>query len=429
MDATQELDGDQWHLARDGRQYGPYRFSILLEAVKRNVLSRDDKVWRPGWESWRPAHSVAGLFAPPILNPLVDARAKLDTPRVEAADAIAFNAAGDFDKRVAQEILTREGKHDLVRRNYFARHWRGELSLPVSYWLNGLLALVAGGALVLAYHAFGGGEAGYRVAFGMLCFTVAATCLSTWHMVGIWRSASRYAINRKSIWARLAKLTVVLGIIKSFGDFGHSFLPIFSEHIKIALGDHAMGESRFRLLQNGTELEYSGGIKIGAAKEFERMLDAAPQVRVLHLNSFGGRVVEADLIAAMVRKRNLTTYVPEQCQSACTHVFLAGRERWLGEHGIIGFHQPSLPGIDKETAAGIVEKERRYLASMGLPNDFISKALATPRNKMWNPTKSELLAARVISGISDGSRFAVSGAVASVPAAELERTILTNASK
>ena len=190
-----------------------------------------------------------------------------------------------------------------------------------------------------------------------------------------------------------------------------------------------MGESRFRLLQNGTELEYSGGIKIGAAKEFERMLDAAPQVRVLHLNSFGGRVVEADLIAAMVRKRNLTTYVPEQCQSACTHVFLAGRERWLGEHGIIGFHQPSLPGIDKETAAGIVEKERRYLASMGLPNDFISKALATPRNKMWNPTKSELLAARVISGISDGSRFAVSGAVASVPAAELERTILTNASK
>ena len=29
-------------------------------------------------------------------------------------------------------------------RNYFLRHWRGELSLPVSYWVNGIL----GGLLI-----------------------------------------------------------------------------------------------------------------------------------------------------------------------------------------------------------------------------------------------------------------------------------------
>ena len=25
-------------------------------------------------------------------------------------------------------------------RNYFLRHWRGELSLPVTYWINNILA-------------------------------------------------------------------------------------------------------------------------------------------------------------------------------------------------------------------------------------------------------------------------------------------------
>jgi|ERR1700704_1010525 len=67
-------------------------------------------------------------------------------------------------------------------------------------------------------------------------------------------------------------------------------------------GDEGLGENRFRLLRNGTELEYSGGIKTGMAKEFARMLDAASQVRVLHLNGVGGRIAEADLMAAAIRK-------------------------------------------------------------------------------------------------------------------------------
>jgi GYF domain 2 len=56
---------DQWHLVRNGKQSGPYRFSALVEAVKRGALLKDDQIWRPGWDAWRPAHSVPELFVPP----------------------------------------------------------------------------------------------------------------------------------------------------------------------------------------------------------------------------------------------------------------------------------------------------------------------------------------------------------------------------
>jgi hypothetical protein len=74
MDAIDRQFVDQWHLVRNGKQYGPYRFSTLVEAVKRSALSEDDQVWRPGWDSWRPAHSVPELFVPP------DGRSGLQTP-------------------------------------------------------------------------------------------------------------------------------------------------------------------------------------------------------------------------------------------------------------------------------------------------------------------------------------------------------------
>src|ERR1700704_2261650 len=63
MSATDGQELDQWHLARNDKSYGPYGFATLVEAVRTGVLSADDKVWRPGWDSWRPGGSVPALFA------------------------------------------------------------------------------------------------------------------------------------------------------------------------------------------------------------------------------------------------------------------------------------------------------------------------------------------------------------------------------
>ena len=408
----------RWHLAREGKSYGPYDLSVLVEAVRKTILGKSDLVWRSGWDSWQPAHSVPGLFAPPDLGTLES----LFPGSMQAAPTGVSNGGAPDDGKIERR------KQKIANPNYFVRHWRGELSLPVSYWINGFLVFLAISIATILFGALMGEkpQAGLLVVLWLTCFLMVGLTLCAWQFVGVWRSASQHAVKGKAFWAGVAKVMVIIGIAKSGNDFRTTFFPIISEHIKIAMGDQEMGENRFRLLRNGTELEFSGGIKSGTAKEFGRMLDAASQVRVLHLNSRGGRITEADLMATEVRKRRLVTYVSEKCESACTHIFLAGHERWLGETGKLGFHQPDFAGLDTKIVADLMEEERRKLKSLGLPDDFVSKALATPTDKMWRPTNQELLAARLISGISDGSRFAVSGNVAAWSAAEIEQALLKN---
>src|SRR5262249_42697752 len=91
MDTIDRQRVDQWHVFRNGKRYGPYPFSTLVEAVKRGALSKDDQVWCPGWAAWRRAHSVPELFVPP------DGNRGLHTPRVDthAVHAPANTAAQD----------------------------------------------------------------------------------------------------------------------------------------------------------------------------------------------------------------------------------------------------------------------------------------------------------------------------------------------
>jgi hypothetical protein len=414
----------QWHLTRNGKPYGPFDFSTLVEAVRRNRLSREDRVWRPGWKRWYPAWKVPGLFAPPALehdpekkshpapSALIAAGARSEDERLPlaATDATAVQNRAAEEGRASSS--NRTPAQQRARRNYLARHWRGELSLPVSYWLNGILAAIAISSSAFLFAALAEGaklKAGAAMALGLTGFLIATSIVVAWQMVGIWRSATRHAAKGKIFWAGAAKVMVLLGVARSVFGLGGTFVPLIADHIQIAMGDEQIGENYFRLLRNGTELEFVGGLKTGTAKEFERMLEAASQVRVVRLNSYGGRIAEADAMADAVRKRQLITYVSEHCESACTHIFLAGPQRWLGQKGKLGFHQPSIAGLDKEAIADVIKEEGRTLRSLGLPSEFVTKALATPSDQMWWPTHEELLAARAISGISDGSRFAASG--------------------
>src|SRR5262249_40545499 len=131
------------------------------------------------------------------------------------------------DARLAAAAVEMSGTKDTApaaaekpksKRNYLVRHWRGELSLPVSYWLNGLLVLfaatVAGltfSSLVQTSHV----TAGAQMAAALICFTVVIVALSTWQLTGIWRSATRYSASGKRFWGTAAKVVVVLGAVRS----------------------------------------------------------------------------------------------------------------------------------------------------------------------------------------------------------------------
>jgi len=406
----------EYFLFIDEKQLGPYPFWVLIEAVRRGVIKKTDLIWWPGWDEWRPAVHVDGLYPPSTSDRL--ATHAQPSPALDQPQAATPNekTADSSQENIAVGPQVAQGK-----RNYFVRHWRGDLSLPVSYWLNGILANLFIFALILL---FGGliQKAGNSAltAFLIIIFLVVIVVPITWQCGGTWRSASR----RGGFWAGAAKLAIVIGILRTVYEIGNIYTPIVTEHLRIAFGDEKFGRHSFRLLRDDSELEFTGGINVGTAKEFEGMLQAAGQLRVVHLNSFGGRIAEADLIAAAVQRRGLITYVSQQCLSACTHIFLAGRERWVGEKGKLGFHQPSFAGLAREYVQPMIDEEKRFLLQKGISSDFVEKALATPDDKMWEPSQDELRTAKVITGVANSRQFAMSGSVAKLASSEQFEEIL-----
>jgi hypothetical protein len=119
---------------------------------------------------------------------------------------------------IAQRPPSPEGVYPSQRGgNYFARHWRGELSLPRSYWLNG--ALIFGlGCNLLFIAAFAATVALVRSSTGLaifllLCVQALDIAGYVWALVGTWRAAGHYQGPR--FWAILARIGMSLGVLVS----------------------------------------------------------------------------------------------------------------------------------------------------------------------------------------------------------------------
>src|ERR1019366_609839 len=132
--------------------------------------------------------------------------------------------------------------------------------------------------------------------------------ITVWRLVGLWRSASNYRRALKIFWGALVQVLVALGVAEAGLRFAVTGVPQIKELYNIYRGDAEMGGYTFRVLRDGHELEFSGGITFGAAKDFQRFLDAMGVVQIVHLNSPCGRVAEAQRIGQLLKARQLSTY-------------------------------------------------------------------------------------------------------------------------
>jgi hypothetical protein len=304
------------------------------------------------------------------------------------------------------------------RTNVFTRHWRGELPLWVSYWVVGIGATVAALAFVSAIdEAITRSPLSLATSF-MLALALSWTvplAVAVWQVVGTWRSATRNAAARRAagrrpVWATIAKAMLIISVVSTLSQALRYGVPQFSEAYRIvALGDPDIPDFQIRVMRKNREAEYIGGIKSGAAEQLRKVLDRHPGITVLHLNSGGGRFGEAERMADLVRQRGLVTYVSASCESACTLVFAAGRERWIDPDAALGFHSPSFEGFDATTQAEGIREWRDTLVATGFEPAFVDRGIATPAEEMWYPTRQELKDGRVFTHVSNGSEFAVSG--------------------
>lgn len=134
----------------------------------------------------------------------------------------------------------------------------------------------------------------------------------------------------------------------------------------------------------------NGAIDGGAALNFRRALQAAPNARLVTLNSTGGDVQMGLLIADDVHQRGLATYISKssKCYSACSYIFLAGHERKAD--GELGVHQISSASPDLVGAQLAISDILEVLNRFDTPMDVMHVMFKTPPDQMHVFTAEEI---------------------------------------
>lgn len=396
-----------WYVSRDGKPVGPFSDDHMLRIIESGELGATDPVWRQGLPDWIEASTVPGWFTPPE-QPAN--RAFAPPPPPPPAPVPEVDRAPTPIQQPVTEAPAAAAKQPAPERkaNYLVRHWRGELSLPVSYWVNGILTTLAAAFLAEAITQVDMTRRPTLGAVVYLQFMVFICIATIWQLVGIWRSSDNHVSRGGSeSWAGLAKFAVIIGLLRTFGEMGTTILPAATEMVKIAAGDKSLATHQIRVLRNASEVEVSGNIGFGLTDELVKVLDAHPTVTTLHLNSGGGRVLEAQKMRDLIAERELSTYTSTECASACVLPFMAGSERLLGPNGRIGLHGFSVDS--NSVSSSDYSAEFALARKRHIDTSLLEKGFATSPSSMWYPTPQELLDANLVTRIAGETEMALSG--------------------
>ena len=102
---------------------------------------------------------------------------------------------------------------------YLARHWRGELSLGLSFWINAFLLSVM---LSAAAGMWAGTDSFREQALNAWLLLLIIATYTVWSLTGVWRAAGRSIVDAhnnipegSAFWAYVAKFVVVLVVLRT----------------------------------------------------------------------------------------------------------------------------------------------------------------------------------------------------------------------
>jgi hypothetical protein len=114
MSATQ--DAKNWFVLLKGKRYGPYTFTAIVQAAEKGVVEPDAGVWCLGWDEWRIARDVPGLFKDDPASEVIEE----DVEEAEA-DAVSETDAELREEPEHAEEDRESGRRDERRRDFGSR--------------------------------------------------------------------------------------------------------------------------------------------------------------------------------------------------------------------------------------------------------------------------------------------------------------------
>jgi hypothetical protein len=225
--------------------------------------------------------------------------------------------------------------------------------------------------------------------FPMVLFMAAFAAVASWRSL-VRRSDRTVIANRLAIVGR----TVVCGTCLVLFLYTVFFAPVganvFSESVQNIVG------TPWSITPEPHTLRLRGELLSGVSDALARVLSDNPSVLRLELNSPGGQTVEGLALARLVEQHSLSTVVRHKCASACTDIFVAGKERVLVSGGKLGFHRTQGSTWDPTSNEESNAEMARHYRTHGIREDFIQKVLKVPADDIWYPSAEELLDAGVI---------------------------------
>ena len=286
---------------------------------------------------------------------------------------------------------------------YLLNHWQGNHSLAKAFWINSLLIFGIFDLLFIQTSALNNPDTVITYArIYLLIMITFFLVIFPWQIVGLTRTLSRYIKSRKQLFASFVVIVfLLLEVALLYTIIVNSPLKLV-ESVQLSFSSYETGGYELSVEEN--TLLLSGKFSYEISKDFEQVLDENPQVKTVSFFSQGGNDHEARKISLIIKERELNTYVPEYCVSACVTAFIGGQKRQMSSKALLGFHRGS-PSFKKKFGEE-EEKDKLYdtikfYKQQGIDKDFVKRFHRTPPEEMWYPRDEELLKQGIVTEILD----------------------------
>lgn len=298
---------------------------------------------------------------------------------------------------IEQPARGTSGKTRLGR--YLAAHGRGELPLPLSFWLNWAVVTVAIGT-ALGLETIRIDVLGQDLRWGSLAVLIGwpmMIALAVWGAVGAWRSASaRQLLGAAPLWPWAAKAGIVLGMALLLASTAAHFFPTAGSHAQLAAGTDPLGHLDAALSPDGRRLQLKGTVGMGDAGRIEDLLRGAPNVTLVEIDSPGGRLAEARRIAELLHAQPRHIRVTGACDNACAVVLMAGQRRQAAPGAQLGFYRAPHASFNPLMKWAADRQQQDAYVQAGLPAAVVARVAKTTPTMAWHPDPSDLAAAGLV---------------------------------
>lgn len=293
---------------------------------------------------------------------------------------------------------------------FIGKHWKGEYSLSISFWLNFVV-------LTAAYHFIEPflqrpfvDRPWVFITVTIIYLVICRLIIYPWQVIGLLRASDKHhLVHDRAVVRYGIQVIIVISLALTVAHLIGSTQDLvlykqkMDEHTQIDTADYSL-----TLIDKEQLIHLKGPLDFGITNAVARILVDNPKIQGIVLDSEGGQIYEGRGLARLIETNGLDTYSFEGCSSACTTAFIGGNNRYLGTNASLGFHRYK---IDPERIRQVVpfydldEEQKKDIAlfrSKQIGDDFLKRVFETHPDDMWFPPTDVLISAGVVTGIVTG---------------------------